>query len=451
MGTDATKDREPPIAAWLGMLYALSVAALMVSTSALWWPTEARTFPLVPLLSQFCDWPLWADRISTVGIGAGLLFVAASGMSEFRSATTREKTKNLVSTGWRGGWLLTSIFALLLIVLDQQRLQPWFYQAFLTSVVFATCDRASSLKLIRVLVISVYFFSALGKFDYQFIHSVAPDFLQTLLSWMGVDFSLLTGNQRFWFAVSLPMFELILAIALCISWTMYAPLRRVACLAAILFHISLAILFSNLGLGHSLGVVLWNVQFAVQAWLLFGVSPCQGDDSRLTDPRNWLAIGSILVVALMPLGERFGRWDHWPSWALYAPHSSRAEVYVATAAVQRLPEPLREQLASELTEDEDAVTLWYRVPIKEWCLKETGTPIYPQDRLGVAVGNYLRGVLGGAGSYNVRIDLLGIAGRFDGRRPELKRILRPDDFTALNKRFFLNTQPRRTQEGSDAS
>jgi len=440
-----------PITAWLGLLYAASIATLMVSTSALWWSAAGRTFPLIPLFERFCDWPLWVDQLSTIGVGVGLALVATSSAAKLGSAASIEKATRLEGIGWRTGWLLAGLCAALLVCLDQQRLQPWFYQLFLTSIVFATCDRTSTLKLIRALVISVYFYSAVGKFDYQFVNSVAPDFLRTLMSWIGQDWNALDDNQKFWCAVCLPTLELVLATALCVSWAIYVPLRRLACVAAIAFHIGLALLFSTVGLGHSLGVVLWNIQFAIQAWLLFGRWPEHTNQSHRIRPTNWLATAVIAAAVFMPLGERFGRWDHWPSWALYAPHSSRAEIYVASDSLGRLPSILGELVEAELADDgraDDVVTLWYRLPIKEWCLAETGAPIYPQDRLGVGVGNYLRDVLGG---YSIRVDLLGVAGRFDGQRPKLERVLRPEDFVALNKRFYLNTQPRRKPESSDAS
>jgi hypothetical protein len=84
----------------------------------------------------------------------------------------------------------------------------------------------------------------------------------------------------------------------------------------------------------------------------------------------------LVVIALAaPLFERSGYWDHWPSWSLYSPHTSRVEIELHRSALDRL-EPALQAYADE-DEDRDG---WHGLDIERWSLDNRGVPIYPQAR-----------------------------------------------------------------------
>jgi hypothetical protein len=248
-----------------------------------------------------------------------------------------------------------------------------------------------------------------------------------------------------------PVLELALSGLLAASFAGW-PTRRFACAMAIIFHLGLACVFSPLGLGHSLGVILWNLQFAVQTPLLFSSSQRE----HLTDAEpnqritawaaNRLALLVVVAVCSLPLVERFGLWDHWTSWALYSPHSSRAEVLVATSAVDQLPTQLREIMqnnaseasAAAATDDAAFEALWTQVPIEQWCLEVNRAPLLPQSRSGVAIARFLCEVL--QSEYKVQVRVRSVSGRFDGRR-KVTQVANFDELKRMSKSFWLNTEP----------
>ena len=69
----------------------------------------------------------------------------------------------------------------LMVCVDQHRLQPWTYQLFLLAWILSTRSARRDLGLSRPLLISIYFFSAISKFDYVFLHTLGQQFLSTLL------------------------------------------------------------------------------------------------------------------------------------------------------------------------------------------------------------------------------------------------------------------------------
>ena len=130
----------------------------------------------------------------------------------------------------------------------------------------------------------------------------------------------------------------------------------------------LMLVLGPLGLNHSWGVFWWNLQFAGQACLLFvwpqiqvrlatsrtgsgtGEPSSNSSLALVSQPQRWGARCATVVTLLaivLPTLERMGYWDHWTSWALYAPHSSRVEVWVANSAIDELPASLQQLLGPE--------------------------------------------------------------------------------------------------------
>jgi len=148
-------------------------------------------------------------------------------------------------------------------------------------------------------------------------------------------------------------------------------------------------------------------------------------------------LGSVGLSMVLPATERFGVWDHWLSWALYAPHSSRVELYVAPTVVDQLPAELRARI------DVDPAAVWVRVPIAKWSLDNLGSPIYPQARFELGVARYLAARI--EPEFAIRAELLGTANRLNGQRSRAELLGRPEIERAADW-FWLNTRPRATPE-----
>ncbi len=408
---------------------AIFCIALVVSTWRLWTPQTG--FPQVPLFSGLCFAPAWIDWIclGCFLVGLLVLFVASPGR-------------------WNTCACLLVLASLpVFVCLDQHRLQPWAYQLWLFTAIWLCCDDKRGLSLMSWLVVSIYFYSALGKFDFEFLHTVGQQMLGAMAKLVGQDSSTIPAPVRLALVAVFPMTELAIAVGL--AWP---KSRRIAGLLAIVLHFTLIIILGPLGLNHRLGVLIWNALFSVQAFFLFVVKRKLGPDSRidaLQSMRNGhgglrglpqtLCCALIAIAIVLPCTERFGIWDHWPSWALYAPHSSRVRVEVAGSSAGRLPTELAALIAQPALPEGEMLD-WAIVPIDVWSLRSLDAPIYPQSRFQLGVATILASLVDSESE--VRVTILGTASRFTGQRQSqvLEGSAQIDKAGAI---YWFNAKPRR--------
>lgn len=321
-------------------------------------------------------------------------------------------------------WWCAALPLALLIALDQHRLQPWAYQTLLYAILLGSVPWERSRNWIIALTISIYFYSSIGKLDFQFVHTVGRDMTAAMLSPLG-EFTpgTLTG-----FAFALPIGELCVAVLLMLPAT-----RRVAGCLALAMHVTLIGLLGPWAMNHSLGVLVWNAMLATQAWLLFvkrePVRLGEQDQSlasveqRRTRPLRYIAQGLMVFVLVAPLGERHQWWDHWTSWALYSPHNSRAEIEVHETVAEKLPSEARQFLLTD--EDGDG---WSVLDFEAWSLTKRGVPIYPQARYQIGIAYELAKTHDlGQGIRATRKDA---SDRWSGKRSE-KRVIGIEELEAL--------------------
>lgn len=307
-----------------------------------------------------------------------------------------------------GPWstLLLGIGLTALFITNQHRLQPWAYQAWLYCWAFTAWSTGLPARRALLAITSgIYAYSALGKFDQQFLHTVGPGFVSVWMPWWQPPAAEQSLGLVAWAVLALPAIELTIAGSLLVP-----GLRRAAGVAAISMHAVLLLTLGPLGMNQSRGVLVWNLYLGFQAWWLFvheaGVRGLQSDaplgavsetpGTPRDTPGTPAILGSLIrlpalavigLALVLPCGERFprgksyGYWDHWLSWSLYSPHTSRAELQIHSTAVASLP-PIATRFARATADDDGWVTL----QIGQWSLAELGVPIYPQARfqLGVA-------------------------------------------------------------------
>jgi hypothetical protein len=322
-------------------------------------------------------------------------------------------------------------------VLDQHRLQPWAYQSMIYATLFASLPWPVARRWMMPLAISVYVYSGLGKLDFQFAHSVGQEMISVATRPFGGLPENLSPEMRSALALVLPAGE-------CLTGLFLIP-RRVRPIAGsllIAMHGVLIGLLGPWGLNHSWGVLIWNSLLIVQAWFLFvrptedrGASEPPTPESAERGRPNRLNVGGLLarglvtIVIVAPLFERAGYWDHWLSWALYAPHSSRVDVDIHRSALEPLDKSLRHAL--EADDDQDG---WQRLSLSRWSLESLGVPIYPQARyqLGLTREIARRHQLGDA----VRVKIRGPADRWSGRR-SVEWAVGQNELRRASERFWL--------------
>ncbi len=389
----ATEASVPSDRRYLERGMAVALLTLIALSWRLWW--SSSTYPALPLISWLhkSTWIIdpWCSRaflaITVVSLLRLALFIRPSNRS----------------------WWVVSIGLATMFLLDQHRLQPWAYQACLYGLIFAAFDKVSAQQWMRWLTASVYIYSACGKFDFQFLHTVGQQFVALLL---GPGDGVPT-TPCLALAAVLPTFELSVGLGLLLYNT-----SRCAGVGAMVMHAGLIIALGPWLLGHSWGVLTWNVVLLVQAWFLF-VCPTnkplrQGESLNLLErlPNSLFrsVVSTLLALSMvMPLTERFELWDHWLSWSLYSPHTSRVSVEIHDWAVPQLPGYLQPYLASEISDDG-----WRRLSLEQWSLQELGVPVYPQARyqlkLAISVAQQLDD------QQAIRCEVKSLANRWTGER-----------------------------------
>jgi len=401
---------------------ALFVLILLGGTWRLW--TPQTVFPQVPLFGWAANAPGWLDW------GLLLAMVAMAGVALL--APPERKS-------WRIAWASVAVCLGLTILIDQHRFQPWAYLFILQGILFATCGARTGIGLLRLLVIGVYFYSALSKLDWLYLHSFGPWMARTFLEQLGLNAAGWSDDALASWVWILPAFEGVIAVGLC-----FAVTRKLAVGGAILMHALLLLILGPFGAEHKAGVLIWNSYFIVQAWLLFGpIGVGSGEaEKEMPEQTGWeqtyqaqAARWVIYAATLAPLVEPLGFWDHWPSWSLYAPRTSRVTVMIQRLAVDRLPDSIKKHLV----ESKDG-SPYRELQIGRWSLDAVGAPIYPQDRfqLGVAEGLMRRYKLEGL----IEVVQQGPASRLTGTREQMP-LSQLQHIMRLGDRYRLGSHPNR--------
>jgi len=411
-------------AAWFRRLFALSTLALLAVTWRLW--TPQTVYPQVPLF-------VWAGRLPPT-----LEWAAIATLTAMLGFVVLAPQRRLA---WKLVLLLLVVPLGGLLLVDQHRLQPWAYEALIVAIVLSCASRQRAFVPLRLLVISIYFYSAVSKLDATFAHTVGQQFLAALSGLFGVSIRAWPSAVRVALALCFPLVELAVAVGLCVG-----PLRQWAVGLAVVMHATLIVILGPWGLNHHGGVLIWNGWFIAQALLLFAAPRPTARSALSTSdfagnplpPERRLparvAWATVAMAVLLPLLEPLGWYDHCLAWGLYAPGNSRVAVLLDRAVVDRLPEGLKRHVT-----DPDRQGLWVELKIDRWSLAALDAPIYPQARyqLGVAEAVGRRFALGD----QIRAILYGPAARLSGRRR--KDVLAGlGQIEAAANRFWLSAHPR---------
>lgn len=378
-------------------IWALGLGVLLLATFPLWFfmPGMGANSPPVS----------WIDLPRSLLAVAGIQYTSLAVLVFALGAA-------IVNGRRRWIWWPVMISLAVLVLMDQHRLQPWAYQSMLYAAIFGSMAWREGRKWIIAIAISIYFYSAAGKLDYQFIHTVGNQMVQTMARPLG-------GVSDQWatkISLVLPISELTIAFLLAVPKT-----RRLGGFCAISMHLTLIGLLGPLSLGHSWGVLAWNALLAAQSWVLFCRRPLADDSAKDSADSSDLPRGAtysawpvrlvVIIALLAPMTERYGSWDHWTSWALYSPHNSRVEIQIHSTVVDRLPVQIQHYLGDDADGDR-----WSDLDIKAWSLEQRLVPIYPQARYGIALALELaqQHDLGQA----IRVKARSVSDRWTGARHE---------------------------------
>jgi hypothetical protein len=398
-------------AACFARIWAFGIGVLLTVTFPLWIHSW-RTMPDFPRIN-------WVVLPQSPGLVAGIEYSALIVLVVALGA--------IVCSGRRRWiWWPVAVALGILILMDQHRLQPWAYQTLLYASVLGALPWREGRRWIIAIAISIYFFSAAGKLDYQFAHTVGSQMVQALAVPIGG-----LGDQ--WaakLALALPISELAIAAMLVCPRT-----RRIGGGCAIAMHVTLIGLLGPWSLGHSPGVLAWNALLATQSWVLFVRKPLSIKAvGRSREPSfatflKWPVRVAVLLALLAPLTERFGYWDHWTSWALYSPHNSRVEIQIHGSGLENLPMQIQGFVAKDVDQGR-----WGNLDFQQWSLRQRRVPIYPQARYQLALALQLARRHGLEQS--IRVKTKGVSDRWSGQRKE-KFLIGRSELDREMKNFWL--------------
>lgn len=392
--------------------------SLVAATFTLW--TPHRDTPRVPPVGVLNAAPASLDFVA-LGV---LVFGCLATLRRPRRTTMR----------------ITAGALVLLMAVDQLRWQPWAYQALLFALLLTSLPAASAVRWARALFVSIYLWAAVAKLDVVFAGTLGQQILQVVAGWLSWDQSQLSPSARTALALAMPVTEAV--VGLLLAWP---RARRWGVGLACGLHLALVATLGPLGLGHRLGVLVWNAVSAAYAAALFWPrASVDREKPTPTEPASlWPArIGRLVVATAIaaPALSLWGLWDRWPAWGLYAPRGERAELYVHNRVADRLADEFGPSLPVAEPSDEGP---WRRVELDAWVLTDCRAPRYPQNRVVVAMADGLAGRLG-LGAY-VRVNVATAANGRTGER-EWTTIEGADALRRYaDDQYWLNTRPRWTR------
>jgi uncharacterized membrane protein YphA (DoxX/SURF4 family) len=312
------------------------------------WVSTGRVYPNVP---AFDFLPTVAPPLDYVLFGALvvlLVFVA-------------------ISTSPRRYVVAFVVLASALVLFDESRLQPWFYQYIFLLLALAAhsreeTDAGTPLRACALVVACVYFWSGVQKLNPQFFSEVVPSLAAPYLTRLPASFARLAVPPL---ALLVPLIEICAGVFL-----LTRRLRRVGVALAVVTHAVVLMLFVPFRRNNVIWP--WNVAMAAFVIVIF-----RREAGTLKDflPRRFLSLQTLAVVlfGLMPALSLFGLWGQNLSAALYSGNVARVEFTVSEAVARRLPPRVQEKLRPA----PDGL----RLDINHWSYAELNVPAYPSERV----------------------------------------------------------------------
>ncbi len=333
----------------------LSAALFGMLASVKLWLT-ARTFPLLPVGGWFPSLPSPLDKV----FFAVLLLALVLAVRFYRPAI-----------------LLFLVGGLFLYLGDQNRGQPWFYLYWVLLLLTLLPD-ATALAACRLVVSAVYVWAGLQKCNGGFYSLVVPYMIEPAANWFP------SGGVTMvtWLISATPAVEIFIGVALWIP-----ALRRVAMGTTVAVHLAAMLLLGPLG--HRYNLIVWPWNLAMIALVLVLFPPVRWRETLATVRRSVSAAVVTGLVCLLPALSFFGWWDSYFSFALYSGNLAKADLFLTTPMVGRLPETLRpfaHPVHPDVIATNPGLAGLHVFDFQTWAQTELGVPPLPEPRGYKSVG-----------------------------------------------------------------
>jgi hypothetical protein len=336
---------------WLKGVVAAGLAAGLLLSAPLW--IGPRSFPFAPAFAAAAAIPTWVE------MPAFLLLLSALAVTLLAR-----------SAGW--AILLVLVVAAVLASRDQMRWQPWFYQYAFMLAALGFCSpvahdekREALLNTCRLIVASIYFYSGLQKLNPAFVNDVLPWMFQPIAKAFPLPLHLIPVSSGF----------IIAFLEMGIGVGLLTNKFRLAAIALAL--LMCAFVLATIGpLGHNWNSVVWpwNVAMVLFVFILFaGVESVSFRDVFWI--RNSIFHKVVLLLfAIMPVFSFVNWWDGYLSSNLYSGNTTRAQMFLSAALIERLPGEIRHHVTTEKS-GQSALDIF------RWSYDELNVPPYPEPRV----------------------------------------------------------------------
>ncbi len=328
----------------------VSFLALMFYAPKLW--ITAKDFPVIPLF-DFIPIPHYPLDYILAFLLIGLL------ISFFI------KPKKIIG-------LSIVILYFYLAMVDQNRLQPYFYQSVLI-ILTASYLRSSQknttivLHCLMLIFIATYFFSGIHKINANFDSVWKHAFTK--------HFSIFPETIRLYFIYSIPYIEAFIGLMLLFNKT-----RRIAVLLIITMHLGIVILLLKFGYGYN--VIPWNLQNILSVYILFWNYKSNDPFAVFTQYFNYKKAVIIFLTFVLPTTNLFGFWDHLLSFSFF---SAKLNYYYIELNDDKLIENLPKGVKKYIF-DYNGKKI---INLNDWAGDVNGVLLYPEDRVAKKTQRYL--------------------------------------------------------------
>ncbi len=258
-------------------------------------------------------------------------------------------------------------------LVDQNRLQPYFYQSILTILVVSYLRKSRKnttiiLHCLMLIFIATYFWSGIHKinanFNAQWMHALTK------------HFSIIPEKIRQIFTYSVPFIEAILGLLLLFNRT-----RKIAVVAIVGMHVTIVIMLFWLGYGFN--VVPWNLQNILSVIILFWSYKSTSNFDILSQFYNFKKTVILFMVFLLPFTNFFGFWDHLLSFSFF---SSKLHYFY----IEIVDDALYKKLPSKITKYAQEYDGKHIIYLNNWAGDVNRVLLYPQDRVAKKVEKFVQ-------------------------------------------------------------
>ncbi|MCI2228359.1 HTTM domain-containing protein [Polaribacter sp. MSW13] len=334
---------------WVRTLAILPVLVLMIYAPNLWIST--KDFPVIPLFSWL---PIPKDPFDYI---LAISFFTVQIIYIFKPKR------------WLG--ITVVLFYVFLAFIDQNRLQPYFYQSFLTILTIVVFNKKSDKKkvvyAIMLIFFATYFWSGIQKLNDIFY-----------IQWLSALNKHIHFIPQFFlkgFTYTVPWLEASMGVLLLFNKT-----RKLAVVSIVLMHSIITILLFYLGYGYN--VVPWNVQNILSIIVLFWSFKTENPLEIFTKYFNKQKILILVFTILLPFSNFFGFYDNLLSFSFFTSKLNYYYIEISDELDEKLPENIQQYYRFL-----NGKTIIY---CNEWAGDVNKVLFYPEERVIKFTDAYLR-------------------------------------------------------------